>query len=75
MGMKFPLFRRENSKQAQLEAQAQFERMVAESFRTLGQLFTRAAELIEAQRLQREGYGKQERFLERLDTRPETQNK
>lgn len=65
--MKFPLFRRESTKQAQLEAQAQFERALAESFRTLGTLFTKAAALIEAQRLERSGYGEQERFLERLD--------
>ncbi|MBX5483376.1 MAG: hypothetical protein IRZ16_16265 [Myxococcaceae bacterium] len=67
--MKFPLFsRRENSRQAQLEAQARFERALAEGLRALGTLFSRAAEVIEAQRLQREGYGEQEKYLERLDS-------
>jgi hypothetical protein len=65
--MRLPLFRKDRSPQAQLEAQANFEKQLAESFRALGKLFTRAAELLEAQRLERKGYGEQERFLERLD--------
>jgi hypothetical protein len=65
--MKFPLFRRDSSKQAQLEAQAQLEKLVADSFRALGQLFTKTAELIDAQRLERTGYGQQDRFLERIE--------
>lgn len=73
--MKFPLlFKRERSKEAQLEAQAELEKVVAESFRVLGNLFTRAAELIEAQRLQKQGFERQERFLERLD-KPGSPNK
>jgi hypothetical protein len=67
--MKFLLFRRDSSKHAQLEAQAQLERLVAESFRALGQLFTKTAELIDAQRLERRGYGQQDRFLERIDSK------
>ncbi len=71
--MKFPLlFRREKSKQAQLEAQEQMEKLLTESMRTLGQLLTRAADLIESQRLSRSGYAEQERFLERLDRPPST---
>ena len=71
--MKFPLFRRDASKQAQLAAQEQIEKLVAESFRALGQLFTKTAELIEAQRLERSGYGEQDRYLERVeDERPPT---
>ncbi|MGA9520450.1 MAG: hypothetical protein WBV82_03240 [Myxococcaceae bacterium] len=67
--MKFPLlFRRERSKQAQLEAQEQMEKLLTDSMRTLSQLLTRAADHIEAQRLSRSGYAEQERFLERLDT-------
>ena len=67
--MKFPLlFRRESSRQAQLEAQEQVEKLLAESMRTLGQLLSRAADMIESQRLNRAGYGQQERFLERLDS-------
>jgi hypothetical protein len=65
--MKLPVFRRDKSKDAQLEAQDKLERALVDSFRALGQLFQRAAELIEAQRLERNGYEKQERFLERLD--------
>jgi hypothetical protein len=65
--MKFPLFRRDTSKQAQLAAQEQIEKLLAESFRMLGQLFVKTAELIEAQRLERSGFGEQERFLERVD--------
>jgi hypothetical protein len=66
--MKFPpLFRRERSTQAQLEAQEQMEKLLTDSMRTLSQLLTRAADLLEAQRLNRKGYGEQERFLERLD--------
>jgi hypothetical protein len=65
--MKFPLFRRDRSKQAQLEAQEELERLMAASFRTLGQLLSRAADLIEAQRLSRSGFEKQGRFLQRLD--------
>jgi hypothetical protein len=67
--MKFPLFRRDGSKQAQLEAQAQLEKLVADSFRALGQLFTKTAELIDAQRLERTGYGQQDRFLERIESK------
>ena len=66
--MKFPLFsKRDTSKAAQLEAQAQFERAVADGLRALGTLLTRAAELVEAQRLARKGYEEQEKYLERLD--------
>lgn len=67
--MKFPLFRRDGSKPAQLAAQEQIEKLVAETFRALGQLFTKTAELIEAQRLERTGYGEQDRFLERIETK------
>ena len=52
----------------QLEAQEQMEKLLTESMRTLGQLLTRAADLIESQRLSRNGYAEQERFLERLDS-------
>ena len=65
--MKFPLFRRDTSKPAQLAAQEQIEKLLAESFRALGQLFTKTAELIEAQRLERRGLGEQDPFLERVE--------
>lgn len=47
----------------------QAERLLAETFRTLGTLCTRLADLVESQRLQRAGYHAQDRFLERLDRR------
>jgi len=53
------------------DAQDQVERLLAEAFRTLGAVCTRAAELVEAQRLSRSGYGAQGKFLERLDRPPE----
>ena len=65
----FSLFRKDKSKTAQLEAQANFERALADGFRALGRLFHQAAEVIEAQRLARSGFAEQERFLERLDKR------
>ncbi len=45
----------------------QAERLLVETFRTLGTLCTRLADLVEAQRLSRAGYHEQGRFLERLD--------
>jgi len=53
------------------EAQDQVERLLAEGFRALGVACTRAAELLEAQRLSRTGYPGQGKFLERLD-RPDS---
>jgi hypothetical protein len=38
-----------------------------ETFRTLGTLCTRLADMVESQRLTRAGYRDQGRFLERLD--------
>jgi hypothetical protein len=48
-------------------AQDQAERILAEAFRTLGGLCARMADVLEAQRLARGGYGAQGKFLERLD--------
>jgi len=45
----------------------QAERLLVETFRTLGSLCTRLADLVEAQRLTRAGYRGQGQFLERLD--------
>lgn len=67
--MKFPLFRRERSNAAMKERQDQAERLVAESFRLLGQVFSKLADAIEAQRLGRSGYPEQEQYLERVDDR------
>ncbi len=65
--MKFPLFRRETSKQAIRERQDQAEKMLADGLRALGQLCAKLADLVDAQRLERAGYAEQEKFLERLD--------
>ncbi|HXX29295.1 MAG TPA: hypothetical protein VEJ89_01090 [Myxococcaceae bacterium] len=51
-------------------AQDRAERLLAETFRSLGALCARMADRVEAQRLARSGYGAQGTFLERLD-RPE----
>jgi len=51
----------------------QAERLLAETFRTLGSLCTRLADMVEAQRLTRAGYDRQGRFLERLDRGPRQQ--
>ena len=48
-------------------AQDQMERLLADAFRSLGALFVRAAEAVEAQRLSRSGYGDQGKFLERSE--------
>jgi hypothetical protein len=47
-------------------AQDQAERLLAEAFRSLGSLCARMADVLEAQRLSRSGYGAQGKFLERL---------
>lgn len=66
--MKLPeIFRKERSPQAAREAQDRAEKLLAETFRTLGQLCGKFADLIEAQRLARGGFEKPGRFLERLD--------
>jgi len=48
----------------------QAERLLVETFRTLGSLCTRLADMVESQRLSRAGYHEQGRFLERLDHTP-----
>lgn len=60
-----PLFRRENSSAARRERADQVERAVTEGLRQLADLFKKAADLIEARRLERGGYEQQEQFLER----------
>lgn len=50
-----------------LVAQDRAERLLAESFRLLSQLCGKVADLIETQRLQRQGYQAQGKWLERLD--------
>lgn len=49
------------------ERQGQFEKLVADSLRALSQAFSKLADAVDAQRLSRAGYEKQEKFLERMD--------
>jgi hypothetical protein len=65
------LFGKENSKAALRERQDRIEKMLAESLRMLGQVCQKLADVVEQQRLQRSGYGPQEKFLERLDQKKE----
>jgi hypothetical protein len=57
--MKLPVLFRE---------QDRAEKLIVESFRLLGQLCEKLADLVEAQRLERAGHGEQGQFLERTDT-------
>jgi hypothetical protein len=64
--MRFPLFfRREKSEAARRERQQELERRLTQGLRTISTMLTRLADNLEAQRLHREGYEEQERFLER----------
>ena len=61
------IFKKENSRAALRERQNQVEKLLAESLRMLGQVCGKLADVVDSQRLQRNGYEKQERYLERLD--------
>ena len=66
--VKFPsLMRVRDRLLAPLGKTDQAERLLVETFRTLGTLCTRLADMVESQRLTRAGYRDQGRFLERLD--------
>jgi hypothetical protein len=65
--MPLRFFRKENSSVARREREEQVERAVVQGFRKLSDLLKKAADLIEAQRLERSGYEKQETFLQRTD--------
>ena len=66
--MKFPLlFRKEGTSAAALARQDQAEKLISESLRLLGQVFTKLADAVEAQRLSRAGYEEQEKYLERTE--------
>ena len=62
-------FRKENSSAARLEREEQLQKAVSEGLRTLGLMLSRAADFIEKKRLERQGYDKQGRFLERTPRR------
>ena len=66
--MKLPTFpwREKDRSLAQKAAQDQAEKLLVESFRTLSSMCTKLADFIETQRLQRQGYDEQGKFLERL---------
>lgn len=65
--MKFPLFSRKRTILApQKDPQAEVERLLAQSFRVLGQLMSKMADAIDHGRLERQGYRGQEQFLERI---------
>ena len=69
--MKLPLlFRRDRTILKRPDAQDQVEKILADSLRTLGQVCSKVADLIEAQRLERQGYRQQQDFLRRLDQEP-----
>jgi hypothetical protein len=66
--MKVPLlFRRDRSVLKRPDAQDQMEKLIADSLRTLGQVCAKVADMIEAQRLERQGYSQQNDFLRRID--------
>ncbi len=68
--MKFPLFfSRESSAAATRARQDRLEKAISESLRVLGQMCTKLADAVEAQRLTRAGYTRPERFLERTDAK------
>jgi hypothetical protein len=69
--MKLPLpFRRDRSVLTRPDAQDQVEKILADSLRTLGHVCSKVADLIEAQRLARQGYRQQQDFLRRVDQEP-----
>lgn len=65
--MKLPLLFRRERTLAKADAQDQAEKLLAESLRLLGQACSKVADLIEAQRLERQGYSEQNQLLRRLD--------
>lgn len=71
--MKVPLlFRRDRSILKRPDAQDQLEKVIADSLRTLGQVCAKVADMIEAQRLERQGYSHQNDTLRRVDQQPDS---
>jgi hypothetical protein len=69
--MKLPRpFRRARTILKGPDAQDQMQKALADSLRKLGQVCAKIADLIEAQRLGRQGYTRQQDFLRRLDQEP-----
>ncbi|XXF79418.1 hypothetical protein P2318_06610 [Myxococcaceae bacterium GXIMD 01537] len=65
--MKLPLLFRRDRTLAKADAQDHAEKVLAESLRMLGQVCSKVADLIEAQRLERQGFSQQNHFLRRTD--------
>ncbi len=66
--MRLPLlFRRENSATARAERQARLERAVTDGLRRFADVLKQAADLIEKQRLSRQGYETKKDYLQRTD--------
>ncbi|MFO0594110.1 MAG: hypothetical protein U0228_02365 [Myxococcaceae bacterium] len=68
--MPLRFFRKENSSSARRERAEQIEKAFAQGLRTLSELFKKTAEIIEARRLERGGYEKQDKYLERVTPPP-----
>lgn len=68
--MPLRFFKKENTTAAQRERQEQVEKALARGFRALAEILEKSAQLIEARRLERGGYEKQEKFLERTTPPP-----
>ena len=66
--MKFPLPLRDRASTiVSSRIEDRIEKLLAESLRLLSQLCAKMADLIESERLARAGFGRQDKFLERLD--------
>lgn len=63
--MPLRIFRTENSSAAAREREEKVERALVTGFRFFADLLKKSADIIEARRLERGGYEKQEKFLER----------
>lgn len=67
MKLPLPLLFRRDRTLAKADAQDQAEKLLAESLRLLGQACAKVADLIEAQRLERQGFSEQNQLLRRMD--------
>ncbi len=63
--MPLRFFRKDSSSVTRREREEQLQKAVVDGFRQLSSLLKRAADAIEARRLEKNGYDKQEKFLER----------
>jgi hypothetical protein len=68
--MKLPLFHRSQRHIQRAQAQDRLEKLLVESLRLLGQTCAKVADLLESQRLERQGYS-HGTFLRRTDLQQE----